>query len=159
MAALAFYQAKHLDAALQAADRYRARHPKGKHLARSERVAARVLKRQGKLDAAADRLAAAARAEGSGERASADLLEYADMRFGRGDYAAAQQVYQKIQSQQDTAGARAHDHVAPIHAVILGDRSNKIVGVVGRIPPSHPRRHGFVDRVVYDGAGPPGILI
>ncbi|MEE9127415.1 MAG: tetratricopeptide repeat protein, partial [Planctomycetota bacterium] len=112
MAALAFYQAKDLDAALGSADRYRARHPKGKHLARSERVAARVLKRQGKLDAAADRLAAAARAEGSAKRAGWDLLEYADLLFGRGDFEGAQQAYRKVSGQPDAAGARAHEGLA-----------------------------------------------
>ncbi|MHC4077922.1 MAG: tetratricopeptide repeat protein, partial [Planctomycetota bacterium] len=112
MAALAFFQGDDLDNALATADRYRARYPKGSHLARTERVAARVLKQQGKLAAAADRLAAAAGAERSGDRAGRDLLEYADVLYKRGDYAGAQRAYRKVSDQQDATGARAHEGLA-----------------------------------------------
>lgn len=112
MVALAAFQVEDFEAALAAADRYRARYSRGKHLARSERVAARVLKRQGKLTAAAERLAAAAAAGGSGARSGQDLLEYADVLYQRGDYEGAGNAYRKLVTRKDATGARAHEGLA-----------------------------------------------
>lgn len=112
MVALASFNAGDLDGALQAADRYRGRHPDGVFLARTERVAARVLRQRGELQAAASRLAAAAKAEGSESQAAEDLLEQAELMFQRGDFEAAAERYGGLVDREGAVGARAIEGLA-----------------------------------------------
>jgi TolA-binding protein len=112
MEALAWLEANSLLQAMKAADNYRGKHPQGEFLARTERVAARVLKRQGKFKAAASRLAMAASVEKSGDVALGDKLEYAEVLFKQGDFAAAQKAYAVLSSGEDKVGGRAHEGLA-----------------------------------------------
>jgi TolA-binding protein len=112
MEALAWLEADGLLQALKAADRYRAAFPRGTFLSRTERVAARVLKRQRKFKAAASRLAMAASVEKSGDVAMNDKLEYAELLFKQGDFAAAQRAYASLASRKDVVGGRAHEGLA-----------------------------------------------
>jgi TolA-binding protein len=98
--------------ALQSADRYRDTNPEGRYTARTERVAARVLKQQGKLKLAASRLSRAAANEKSPERAFADKLEFAEVLFKQGDFAAATKAYVPLVEREDKIGGRAHEGLA-----------------------------------------------
>ncbi len=111
MTALATFNAGDDDRALQLADTYRARYPEGAHLARTERVAARVLTRRNELRAAAQRIANAARAEGDGGQAAEDELERASLLYKQGDYAAAADVYQQL-ARDETLRGRALEGMA-----------------------------------------------
>lgn len=109
MQALALLEAGDDDAALQAADRYRVRHQNGAFLDRTERTAARVLKRRGDLAAAQQRLqraAEASRQRGSAE-AIADALEQAELAYQQGDFRNAATGYQALADRDDATGARA----------------------------------------------------
>lgn len=112
MAALAWLEAGSLSLALQSADHYRGENPEGRYLARTERVAARVLKRQGKLKQAASRLSRAVANERSPERAFADRLEFAEVLFKQGDFVAASKAYALLITRKDKVGGRAHEGLA-----------------------------------------------
>ncbi|MCC6784629.1 MAG: tetratricopeptide repeat protein [Planctomycetes bacterium] len=111
MTALAAAAAKQAAPALDAADRYAARHPQGAFLARTERVAARVLREKGDLGAARERLARAAKAE-RGEGAVGLALERADLAFQAGDFAQARRGYEEHAGRPDAYGARALEGLA-----------------------------------------------
>ena len=112
MQALALLEAGDFAPALSAADRYRDSYSDGGFLARTERVAARVLRQQGKLRAAASRLANAANVETSSDRAFGDRVEMAEVLFGQGDYDAAKAVYADLVDRPDKIGARAREGMA-----------------------------------------------
>ncbi|MEE2886171.1 MAG: tetratricopeptide repeat protein [Planctomycetota bacterium] len=112
MEALAWLDAASLDKALQAADRYQDANPEGRYIARTERVAARVLKRQGKWKLAASRLSRAAANEKSPERVFADKLEFAEVLFKQGDFSAASAAYLPLVERADKIGGRAHEGLA-----------------------------------------------
>ncbi len=111
MAALAFLEGRQPEAALQAADRYRAAFPKGSFLDRTERVAARVLRERGDLPGAAARLRVAAQKAGA-DGGAADRLEEADLRFQQADFQGAQQGYGALVERTDRVGARALEGLA-----------------------------------------------
>lgn len=111
MEALAAAQAKRPDQALDAADRYAARYQKGAFLARTERVAARVLREKGELKAAGERLVRAGKAE-TKEGAVPLALERADVAFQAGDFASSRRIYEEHASRTDAAGARALEGLA-----------------------------------------------
>ncbi|MCK5945529.1 MAG: tetratricopeptide repeat protein, partial [Planctomycetes bacterium] len=98
MHALALYESDARDAALQVADRYRARYQQGRFLDRTERIAARVLRQRGDLGAAQRRLArAAAISKQRGDDAgSADVAEQADLAYEQGDYEAADALFAEL---------------------------------------------------------------
>lgn len=113
MLALSLLKAGDDDGALAAADRYRARHKDGAHLAKSERVAARVLKKRGDLRGAAERLKAAAAAGGPGDGETAsDRLVGAEIAFKQGDFAGAAAAYLPLAAEKDATGARALEGLA-----------------------------------------------
>lgn len=110
MQALALYEANQRDGALQVADRYRARYREGKFLARTERIASRVLRQRGDLGAAQRRLeraAAIAKQKGGADAANADVAEQADLAYQQGDYEAADALFAKLVQKKDAVGARA----------------------------------------------------
>ena len=110
MQALALYESGEVDDALAAADRYRARYQTGEFLARTERVAARVLQKKGDLGAAQRRLqraAAMAKQRGGAEAASLDVVEQADLAYQQGDYATADKLFGEISARPGPVGARA----------------------------------------------------
>ncbi|MBK8098481.1 MAG: tetratricopeptide repeat protein [Planctomycetes bacterium] len=111
MAALALLEAGKQDDALRSADVYAARYPNGAFLARTERVAARVLRQRNDLVGAAQRLERAA-ASGKDTESVGDLLEQAELNYQRGDYKAAQAVYGKLTERDDKTGARACEGMA-----------------------------------------------
>lgn len=110
MQALALYETGERDPALSIADRYRARYRDGKFLARTERIASRVLRQRGDLGAAQRRLeraaAIAAKRDGA-DAANSDIAEQADLAYQQGDYQAADALFAKLVSRKDTIGARA----------------------------------------------------
>ena len=112
MAALSWLDAGLLTKALKCSDLYRDSNPEGRYLARTERVAARVLKRQGKLKQAASRLSMAAASESSPDRAFADKLEFAEVLFKQGDFAAASKAYLPLVQRKDRIGSRASEGLA-----------------------------------------------
>jgi len=107
MAALANLEAERPDPALQAADQYRSRYREGAFLARTERVAARVLRARGDLKGAAARMAVASRAAGDPTEAAADALERAELVYQQGDFEGAQGLYEAVAGRNDSTGARA----------------------------------------------------
>lgn len=107
MVALAALEADRPDDALAAADRYRARFPEGRFLARSERIAARVLEKKGELRAASARLAQASAAERGSERALTDELERAELAFRQSDFESAKKLYEPLGTRTDALGGRA----------------------------------------------------
>jgi TolA-binding protein len=110
MQALATLESGDADAALQTADRYRARHRDGAFLDRTERVAARVLKQKGDLQGAAKRLATAAQAaqkSGGAAAASGDVVEQAELAYQQGDFQAADAQFAQLAERTDALGARA----------------------------------------------------
>lgn len=110
MQALALYECERGDEALQVADRYRARHRDGQFLARTERIAARVLQKRGDLAAAQRRLARAAAIASQrddGEAAAGDVVEQADLCYRQGDFEQAEQLYAQLSDRRDAIGARA----------------------------------------------------
>lgn len=110
MQALALLEAGDADAALQVADRYRARHGQGAFLDRTERVAARVLRQKGDLAGAQQRLknaAAAAKARGVEADAAIDAAEAAELAFQQGDFQKASLAFAELGSRDDALGARA----------------------------------------------------
>lgn len=112
MAALAHLNAGQMDEALGAADRYRARHREGAYLARTERVAARVLRESGDLSGASQRLSASAAAETSEEQAARDQREQAEMQMQQGDFEGARKLYAPLAQRGDQVGARALEGLA-----------------------------------------------
>lgn len=110
MAALAALTAGEPDRALALADTYAGRHPQGAHLARTERVAARVLRERGDLTAAAERLRRAGRA-GAGDDPSLEL-ERADVLLAGGDFEAASRAFAAHADRDDAHGARAIEGLA-----------------------------------------------
>ncbi|HYC78286.1 MAG TPA: tetratricopeptide repeat protein, partial [Planctomycetota bacterium] len=113
MVAVARHAAGDADAALAAADRYRATHPKGAHLGKTERVASRVLKAKGDLRAAGERLAAAAGAGGASEAdVAADRLTSAEIAYRQGDFRRAQSLYREAAERRDAVGAQACEGLA-----------------------------------------------
>ena len=112
MSALSWLEAGLGDKALAAADGYRARYPKGEWLARTERVAARVLRERNDLSGAAARLAVAQRAAGQGGAGLQDQLEQAELCYQQGDFQGAQKLYAPLANQQDALGARALEGLA-----------------------------------------------
>lgn len=110
MQALTLYEAGERDSALSISDRYRARYRDGKFLARTERIASRVLRQRGDLGAAQRRLqraAAIASERGGAEAANTDVAEQADLAYQQGDYQAADALFAKLVSKRDAIGARA----------------------------------------------------
>jgi TolA-binding protein len=112
MEALALFESGAGERALAAADRYRARHPQGQFLARTERVASRVLRARGELAAAAERLAHAAKSAATPQEAGEDRLEQADLVFRSGDFEAAAKTYTALAERADAVGARARAGLA-----------------------------------------------
>ncbi len=112
MQALALLEAGQERLALQAADRYRARHPQGAFLARNERIAARALRRLGDLGAAQSRLEKAAALEAHAGRRSEDELEQAEIAYQRGDFARARKAFATHAGAKDALGARANAGLA-----------------------------------------------
>lgn len=106
MQALAAFESGDLDAALAAADLYAARHASGAFLDRTERVAARVLRRKGDLTAARKRLERAAAAANE-QQAVADRAEQAELAYQQGDFAAADALFAGLCATQGPVGARA----------------------------------------------------
>jgi len=111
MAAIAWLEGGKADEALRAADLYRTRHAQGAFLARTERIAARVLRQRGDLSGASARLEHAA-ASANNKEASADLLEQAELQYQQGDYRAAQKIYDQLADAKDRTGARALEGLA-----------------------------------------------
>ncbi|MBK8976697.1 MAG: tetratricopeptide repeat protein [Planctomycetes bacterium] len=112
LVAVALLEGGQGDAALAAADRYRARHGRdGRFVARTERIAARVLRARGDLRAAAERLEVAMRVGEPGERGAVGL-ERADVLFQQGDFAAAQALYRPLAGADGELGSRAIDGLA-----------------------------------------------
>lgn len=110
MQALALYEAGEREPALSIADRYRARYKAGAFLARTERIAARVLRQRGDLGAAQRRLqraAAIARQRDGAEAASSDIVDQADLAYQQGDYGGADKLFAEVAGNQDAVGARA----------------------------------------------------
>lgn len=112
MAALAFMEAQDLDAAMAAADLYKVRYAEGRFLARTERVASRVLRERGDLPGAAKRLAAAAGRASSDTEAAEDRLEQAELLFRQGDFSGATKLYEALAARDDASGARALEGMA-----------------------------------------------
>ncbi|GAB4150211.1 MAG: hypothetical protein Fur0037_18670 [Planctomycetota bacterium] len=112
MSALAWLEAGRGDDALRAADLYRARHASGVFLARTERVAARVLRARGDFDGAAERLAGAQRAASDPREAREDQLERAEIAYSKGDFTGARALYAPLAENEDECGARALDGLA-----------------------------------------------
>ena len=112
MAALAWLDVGKSKKALALADRYRARYRKGRFLARTERVASRVLKKDGDFKAAADRLAMAASVEKLASKAALDRLETAELEFQKGDYKRARTRYLALTEHKDKTGFRALEGLA-----------------------------------------------
>lgn len=112
MAALAAWTAGRPDRALELADTYAARHPDGPDLARTERVAARVLRDRGELSAAAVRLRRAERAGPDRDTAVQVALERADVLLQGGEFEAASQAFAEHVGREDAAGARAIEGMA-----------------------------------------------
>ena len=107
MVALASLGIPDADRALAAADRYRAEHPRGEFLARTERVAAQVLTARGELRAAAARLRKAAEASDDPAQAAEDELQRAELAFRDDDFDGARSVYDTLIGRDDAIGARA----------------------------------------------------
>lgn len=107
MRALTLLEAEQGDAALEIADLYRSRYPEGRFVARTERIAGRVLKQKGDFRGSAQRLAIAAQAESSGERAAELRIESADAMFRQGNFEDAQAIYAELAQREDLSGARA----------------------------------------------------
>lgn len=110
MTALSQFEAGAADAALQTADRYRARYQQGAFLDRTERVASRVLRQKGDLGAAQKRLeraAAAGLAAGKAAESSGDQIEQAELAYQQGDFQAAQGLFAALAARPDGLGARA----------------------------------------------------
>lgn len=112
LVALARFESDDHDGALEAADRYRARHGKGAFLARTERIAGRVMRARGELDRAAERFARAASVESDPGKKSQLDLEQADALFERGDFEGARTRYAEASRRDDAAGARALEGLA-----------------------------------------------
>jgi tetratricopeptide (TPR) repeat protein len=118
MVVLACHDAGLVDAALEAADIYRARYRDGAFLGRTERIAGRILRNRGDLRAAAQRLEQAAVAEASGGASGgggSDVrLEQADVLYRTGDFEAAVGVYRDLAETdpQGVASARALEGLA-----------------------------------------------
>jgi TolA-binding protein len=111
MQALGLLEAGKADDALQVADAYLARYPKGQFLDRTERVAARVLRQRGDLASAQKRLErAAASAKGSDQ--AGDVLEEAELVYQQGDFKRAQELYGRLATAADRSGARAIEGLA-----------------------------------------------
>ena len=110
MQSVAWLEAGAGDEALQAADRYRARHRDGAFVDRTERVAAKVLRQRGDLAGAQQRLQRAAQAaERSGAVAAAltDTVEQAELSYQQGDYQGAAATFARLSERDDAIGARA----------------------------------------------------
>jgi TolA-binding protein len=105
--ALTLLEAGDADRALATADRYLARHERGAHRDRCERIAARVLRERGDLAAAERRLARAASAAGSPDAGAPDQLQVAELQFRRGDFEAAKRGYTALAARPDVTGAAA----------------------------------------------------
>jgi tetratricopeptide (TPR) repeat protein len=109
MEALSRFEAGEADAALVAADRYRARYQTGAFVERTERVAARVLRQKGDLRGAQQRLqqAAAVAQKRGAEEAHGDALEQAELSYQQGDFQAADAAFAPLCARADAIGARA----------------------------------------------------
>ncbi|MCB9878642.1 MAG: tetratricopeptide repeat protein [Planctomycetes bacterium] len=110
MQALAAFEAGDQDDALQACDRYLARHAEGRFLDRTERIAARVLRQRGDLAAAQKRLQRAARVttgRDGAEAASRDVAEQAELAYQQGDFAGADKLFAQLVALPDATGVRA----------------------------------------------------
>ncbi len=109
MQALASLEGGEADAALQLADRYRARFKDGAFVDRTERTAARVLRQKGDFAGAQQRLARAAAVSKQRGDASlqGDLLEQAELAYQQGDYKAADAAFAQLVAAPDATGARA----------------------------------------------------
>ena len=115
MAALAAFESGDADSALALSDRFAANYADSQFLARTERVAARVLQSREELDAAAERLgraAAAAGRTGDEGQASADRLEQAEVLFAKGDFEGAQALFAGLAGNQEAAGTKALEGAA-----------------------------------------------
>lgn len=111
MQALSLLEAGQNEEAKAVADTYAGRYQEGTYLARTERVAARVLRAEGDLRGAAARMARAAQAAAS-EDAGGDLLEQAELVFQNGDFTGAQKIYQQLVERTDRVGAQALEGLA-----------------------------------------------
>lgn len=143
MVALARHESGDDDGALEAADRYRARYRDGAHLARTEQIAARVLRARGQLDAAKKRLARASSA-GAGENQAHLELEQADVLFQEGDFERAGAAYRAAAGTPGRVGARALEGLAWC-AFELGD-DRACLGAIRR-----GREHEGVDAAILAG--------
>lgn len=140
MEALSRLESGDADGALTTADRYRARYREGRFLDRTERVAARVLRKRGNLAAARKRLerAAVAVAASDGD-ASGDRLEQAELAYQQGDYEAADKLFAQLVGRDDATGARATAGRAWC-AFELGDDENCASLLAAGL--AHPRAEG-----------------
>lgn len=107
MLSLSLLESGKADAALESADRYRARFRDGAFLDRTERVAARVLRAKGDLPAAQKRLERAIAAVGKTGDASGDQIEQAELAYQQGDFQTADALFLKLAERNDGLGARA----------------------------------------------------
>lgn len=109
MEALSRFEAGEADAALVAADRYRARYQTGAFVERTERVAARVLRQKGDLRGAQQRLqqAAASATKRGADEAFGDALEQAELSYQQGDFQGADAAFAPLCARTDAIGARA----------------------------------------------------
>jgi len=149
MQALALYETNQRDPALAIADRYRARYKDGAFLARTERIAARVLRQRGDLGAAQRRLqraAAIAKQRDGAEAASSDIVDQADLAYQQGDYDAADKLFAQVSRQKDATGARALAGRAWC-AFELGedDACGKALAAAMRHPASKEERPGLLE--------------
>jgi tetratricopeptide (TPR) repeat protein len=119
MVAVAQFAAGDAAAALEAADRYRARFAEGTFVDRTERIAARVLQQRGDLAGAAARLGRAA-AHGAEATRLADRLEAAELLLQQGDYQSAAAGFAGLTDAAGSLGARAEVGAA-FCAFELGD--------------------------------------
>ncbi|MBL8723261.1 MAG: tetratricopeptide repeat protein [Planctomycetes bacterium] len=107
MVAVAQFAAGEANAALEAADRYRARFgADGAFLDRTERIAARVLQSRSDFGGAAARLRQAA-ARSAGAARLADQLEAAELLLQQGDYQGAAAGFAPLTDTLGSVGARA----------------------------------------------------
>ncbi len=142
--ALTWHEAGDAERALRAADRYHARYPNGGYLPRTERIAGRVLRARGELDAAAQRFERASRAEPDSSNAAELELEQADVLFEQGDFDAARKRYRAASKREDRAGARAIEGLAWC-AFELGDDPNCLRTI------ERGRSHPGVDATIQAG--------
>jgi cellulose synthase operon protein C len=110
MHSLALFEAGDREVALAVADQYRARYQRGRYLARTERIAASVLRARGDLGAAQRRLqraAAIAKQRDGIDAAVDDMIDQADLAYQQGDFEESDKLYAELTERRDSIGSRA----------------------------------------------------